>query len=163
MSLEVDSLIQQVIDKFVHRLFPAFVEPGFVACPDKHLPALLDAMTQAVSARGVDMELIDLRPEPAERLNGVTERLCESNRQSPNSALPPRLMVLVGFDLLEGHDHEEPTYPFRSEFQFDEQHLWLFVGHDRSRLGRLFHSHKLPLYMAARDLTPEPWRRSAAR
>ena len=158
MSHEIDSLLQQVIDKFVHRLFPALVEPGFVACPDKHLPALLDAMTQAVAARGVTLELIDLRPAHAELLDGVTERITASNRQPRDPSLPrDRLLVLVGFDLLEGRKHDEPTYPFRSEFQFDEHHLWLFVGRSRSRLARLFYSYKLPLYRAARDLTPDPW------
>ncbi|WP_156112225.1 hypothetical protein [Novilysobacter defluvii] len=155
---ETDAFIEQIVDKFVHRLFPSFVEPGFVACPDEHFPAFAAAMTRAAMARGVVTEVIDLRPAPAERLDEVTERIYVSNRQPLDPTSPPRLLVLVGFDLLEGHDHEEPTYPFRSEFQFDKQHLWLFVGRDRRRLGRLFHNRKLPLYRAAQDLTPQEWR-----
>ncbi|WP_152597989.1 hypothetical protein [Novilysobacter arseniciresistens] len=159
MSHETESILQQVVDKFVHRLFPSFVEPGFIACPDKHLPALLDAMTQAVAARGVTLEMIDLRPAPGELLDRVTVRIVTVNRQPQDTNLPPnRLLVLVGFDLLEGRKHDEPTYPFRSDFQFDRHHLWLFVGRNRNRLARLFHSRKLPLYLAARDLTPAEWR-----
>ena len=63
-----------------------------------------------------------------------------------------------GFDLLEGPGNDAPTYPFRSAFQFDEDHRWLFLGRDWQRLKRLFASYHLPLYQAASDLTPACWR-----
>lgn len=102
---KTDGLIQQIVDKFVHRLFPSFVEPGFVACPDKHLPELLAALTRAVAAQGVTTEVIDLRPAPAERLDDVTERIYASNQRPADPASSPCLLVLVGFDLLEGQNH----------------------------------------------------------
>ena len=54
--------------------------------------------------------------------------------------------------------HEGPTYPFRSQFQFDQKFLWLFIGRDASRMRFLFGSYRRPLYQAAGDITPEDWR-----
>lgn len=152
------AVIDSVIARFVHRLFPSYVNPAFVACPPDCTKAFLGALAHTVADRGVQTEVIDLRPSPATTLGQVTDRIYLSNRQSDEPACPRSLVVLLGFDLLEGHDREEPIYPFRSEFQFDERHLWLFLGHDRSRLARLFHNRKLPLYLAAGDLTPQEWR-----
>lgn len=153
-----DQLIQQIIGKFVHRLFPSFVEPGFLGCPPAWLSLFLTSLEQAVSERGVEIEIIDLRNAPAEALGEVTDRITAFNRSRGEPPKQRKLLVLLGFDLLEGDEREAPIYPFRSEFQFDERHIWLFVGNDRGRLARLFHSRKLPLYLAAQDLTPSQWR-----
>ncbi|KGO99843.1 hypothetical protein [Novilysobacter defluvii] len=153
-----EKLIEQVIGKFVHRLFPSFVEPGFLGCPSECWGAFLTSLDRAVSQRGVEVEVVDLRPAPAEALDEVTARITASNRRRAEPVTQRTLLVLLGFDLLEGHDRDAPIYPFRSEFQFDERHVWLFMGQDRSRLARLFHNRKLPLYLAAQDLTPPEWR-----
>lgn len=79
-------------------------------------------------------------------------------RRERNQAPAVQILALEGFDLLEGPDHDGPTYPFRSQFQFDEDYRWLFLGRDWRRLRRLFGSYRLPLYHAASDLTPDPWR-----
>jgi hypothetical protein len=160
LSAETAILIDRVTAEYVHRLFPEFRMPAFVSCPDDTCAqALLAAITGAANAKGVDTEVIDLRPAPAERLGGVTERLCDIPGRPAGEERPPRrLLALVGFDLLEGKENEAPTYPFRSKFQFDRDYVWLFVGLDWQRLRRLFGTYRLPLYSAASDLTPEPWR-----
>lgn len=141
-------------------MFPSFRMPCFLACPDDlHAQAVMAAIAQAAEAKGVATEVIDLRPAPAELLNRVTQRLCgfgggRDGRQAP----PVRVLALEGFDLLEGPGNDGPTYSFRSEFQFDEDFRWLFLGRDWHRLRRLFGSYRLPLYHAASDITPPPWR-----
>lgn len=152
------SLIDQIVGKFVHRLFPSFVEPGFLGCPPEYLTPFLISLEKAVTDRGTEIEIIDLRSAPAKVLGQVTDRITAGNRRRGEPVTQRKLLVLLGFDLLEGRERDEATYPFRSEFQFDERHIWLFVGHDRDRLARLFHSRKLPLYLAAQDLTPSEWR-----
>ena len=153
-----EKLIEQVIGKFVHRLFPSFVEPGFLGSPPECWSSFLSSLEQAASERGVETEIIDLRPAPAETLDKVTARITALNRRRGEPLQQRKLLVLLGFDLLEGHEREAPIYPFRSEFQFDQRHIWLFMGEDRSRLARLFHNRKLPLYLAAQDVTPPEWR-----
>jgi len=152
-------LVRRVVEKYVHRLFPAFRSPAYLACPDESTEsAAIAAIATAASAKGVSTEVIDLRPAPAERLNGVTDRLHGFHGPASEGA-DPTLLVLTGFDLLEGEQNEAPTYPFRSQLQFDQEHLWLFVGRDWKRLRRLFNSYSLPLYSAASSCTPEEWRR----
>lgn len=161
---ESERLVEQVAAEFVHHLFPSFHMPGFVACPDDICAqAVLAAITRAAGAKEVATEVIDLRPAPAELLDSVTQRLCGfQGRRERNQTPVVRVLALDGFDLLEGPDHDAPTYPFRSEFQFDEDYRWLFLGRDWRRLRRLFTSYRLPLYHAATDLTPEPWRTRGA-
>lgn len=61
----------------------------------------------------------------------ATGRFLVGNHRSKQEAAPSvRVLALDGFDLLEGEDNDEPVYPFRSQFQFDEDYLWLFVGRD---------------------------------
>jgi len=155
-----EALASQVTETFVHRLFPSYRDPSFLACPDDEIAAItLDAVTRAAKSKGVTSEIIDLRPAPADVLHGVTARLHEFNFL--RRAVPPRrrrLLVLEGFDRLEGRNRDEPTYQFRSKFQFDVQYLWLFVGRDWRRLSRMFYDRRLPLYRAASDVTPKPWR-----
>ncbi|GAB2507753.1 hypothetical protein GCM10027084_23260 [Pseudoxanthomonas sangjuensis] len=120
---------------------------------------MLAAISRAAGARGVATEIIDLRPAPTERLAEITKRLCGfEGRRERKDAPAVSVLVLDGFDLLEGADNEGPTYPFRSEFQFDEDFRWLFMGRDWRRLRRLFGTYRLPLYQAASDLTPKLWR-----
>lgn len=156
----LEAVVNQVTETFVHRLFPSYRDPSFLACPDDEIAAItLNALTRAAESKGVTSEIIDLRPAPADLLNGVTARLCDFD-VSRRGVAPHcrRLLVLEGFDRLEGGNRDEPTYQFRSKFQFDVQYLWLFAGRDWRRLSRMFHDRRLPLYHAASDVTPEPWR-----
>lgn len=157
---EGEVLAEQVATEFVHALFPSFRTPAFLACPDDLCAkAVLAAISRAAGARGVATEIIDLRPAPAELLAEITKRLCGLEGGHERKDAPAAsVLVLDGFDLLEGADNEGPTYPFRSEFQFDEDFRWLFMGRDWRRLRRLFGTYRLPLYQAASDLTPELWR-----
>lgn len=160
LTPERQFLAEQVAAEFVHGMFPSFRMPAFVACPnDCCAQAVLSAITLAAGRNGVATEVIDLRPAPAELLDGVTQRLCGFYGRSEGEEAPPRrVLALDGFDLLEGPENDAPTYPFRSEFQFDEDYLWLFLGRDWRRLRRMFGSYRLPLYHAASDITPVPWK-----
>lgn len=160
LSFEVARTVDQVASEFVHHMFPSFRMPCFLACPDDlHAQAIMVAIAQAAVAKGVATEVIDLRPAPAELLDGVTQRLCGfEGRRDQKQAAPVRVLALEGFDLLEGPGNDGPTYPFRSRFQFDEDFRWLFLGRDWHRLRRLFGSYRHPLYHAASDITPPPWR-----
>ena len=157
---EGEVLAERVASEFVHALFPSFRTPAFLACPDDLCAkAVLAAITHAAGARGVATEIIDLRPAPGELLDGITKRLCGFEGRRERKGVPAvSVLVLDGFDLLEGVDQDGPTYPFRSEFQFDEDFRWLFLGRDWGRLRRLFGTYRLPLYQVASDLTPESWR-----
>lgn len=162
LSAENERLIGDVVTQYVHRLFPSYRSPAYLSCQDNSCAQeMLAAITRAADAKDVDTEVVDLRSNPARLLNGVTERLREfdgKREQCQTEAI--RLLVLDGFDLLEGPDNDAPTYPFRSRFQFDEDHLWLFLGQDWRRLRRLFEDYQLPLYHAALDLTPAVWKRA---
>jgi len=131
-----------------------------LTCPSDALEReLLDALRVALDEKGFRLEEVDLQPAPAKRLNALTERLIPAGSSAdPPHRSPPTVLAVLGLDLLEGKRHDAPTYPFRSRFQFDRQYLWLFIGRDRERLGRLFNSRALPLYQAAMDITPEAWR-----
>ncbi|HEX7326290.1 MAG TPA: hypothetical protein VF292_13205 [Rhodanobacteraceae bacterium] len=158
-----NELIAEVVNAYVHRLFPDFRPAAYVACPDADVAVrCARAITQAAKKKGVASEIIDLRPAPATTLDTVTARLEPVNDRHPiDSDLPPRLLVLEGFDLLAGPRNDEPTYPFRANFQFDHEHLWLFTGRDWQKLSQLFGRYDLPLYHAASDITPSPWRTPA--
>lgn len=154
------TLIDTVTAQFVHRLFPGFRSPAYLACPDDCIEnAVITAIAEAASAKGVHTDVIDLRPTPAERLDAVTAQLHGFGDPGVSSGRSEAtLLVLKGFDLLEGKENDAPTYPFRSKFQFDQEHLWLFTGRDWQRLRRLFNNYSLPLYDAASNCTPEEWR-----
>ena len=160
MAFDHQLLAERVAAEYVHHLFPSFRTPAFVACPDDaSAGAVIDAIKRAASRKRVEMEVVDLRPDPAVRLDGVTQRLCGFyGPPKGEDTTPPRILTLDGFDLLEGAGTDAPTYPFRSEFQFDEDYLWLFMGRDWRRLRRMFGSYNLPLYLAATDITPAAWR-----
>lgn len=115
----------------------------------------------AAKRKRVITEIVDLRPDPATRLNQVTARLRDLNDRTKDNKQPwPVLLILEGFDLLEGSENDAPTFPFRSRFQFDQEHLWLFVGREWKRLRKIFGDRRLPLYRAASDVTPDIWRNS---
>jgi len=117
----LEAVVNQVTETFVHRLFPSYRDPSFLACPDDEIAAItLNAVTRAAESKGVTSEIIDLRPAPADLLNGVTARLRDFDT-SRRGVTPHcrRLLVLEGFDRLEGRNRDEPTYQFRSKFQFD--------------------------------------------
>ena len=157
------AIAEQVASAFIHRLAPAFRPPARLVCPsDEAELAVMEAVTAAASTRGITVEVIDVRPAPAERLDAITARLAASidEYQSAASESVPTLLILRGFDVFGDYTHEGPTYPFRSRFQFDKQFLWLFVGRDASRMRFLFGSHQRPLYRAAGDITPEDWQES---
>lgn len=156
----LEALASQVREAFVHRLFPSYGAPSFLACPDDASAAVvLEGITRAAERKGVTSEVIDLRSAPADVLNAVTSRLHDSCFLRRNPApRRRRLLVLEGFDRLEGRNCDEPTYQFRAKFQFDSHYIWLFVGRDWRRLSRMFYDRRLPLYRAASDVTPKPWR-----
>lgn len=147
------AIATQVAGGFLHHLAPSFRPPARLICPsDEAEQAVVDAVTQAAASRGVPVEIIDLRPAPAERLDAVTARLdgWRSRAVDGNPDAMPTLLILRGFDVFGDDTHEGPTYPFRSQFQFDQKFLWLFIGRDASRMRFLFGSYRRPLYQAAK-------------
>lgn len=156
----LEDIAAQVAGAFIHHLAPAFRPPARLVCPsDEAEQAVIDAVSQAAGERGLLVEVIDLRPAPAERLDAVTARLVGWKRVTGDGEPDaPTLLILRGFDVFGDDTHDAPTYPFRSKFQFDRQFLWLFVGRDASRMRFLFASYRRLLYQAAGDITPEAWR-----
>jgi hypothetical protein len=161
-SKEIGDLMDiatKVAQEFIHRLAPAFRPPARLVCPsDEAEQAVIDAVIRAATARGIPSEVIDLRPAPAERLDAVTARLDTNESRASDPTPPPTLLILRGFDVFGDDDHDAPTYPFRSEFQFDQKFLWLFIGRDWRRMHWLFGSYRRPLYHAADNITPPVWR-----
>lgn len=151
-------LVDEVADLFVHPAFARVCISRYVACPDdERARAVYGAVEQRARSAGVVTELVDLRPAPAERLNAVTERICE--RRWVRDGMPPtyeRVFVLDGFDLF--NEDDKATYPFRTEMQWDEHHGWLFMGRNLPALRNLFNNYRLALYGAATNITPEEWR-----
>ena len=157
----LEAAAAQVASGFIHHLAPAFRPPARLVCPSEEAEqAIVDAVTKTAAVRGSPVEVIDLRPAPAERLDAVTARLdgWRSGSVDSEAGTMPTLLILRGFDVFGDDTHDTPTYPFRSEFQFDRKFLWLFVGRDPSRMRFLFGSYRRPLYQAASDITPEDWR-----
>lgn len=156
----IRELAEQVAAEFVHRMFPSLRSPAYLACPDdESAERCCSALARAASKRRVETEVVDLRPAPAARLYSITARLRDINdRTNDYKYSRPTLLILDGFDLLEGSKNDAPTFPFRSRFQFDREHLWLFMGRDLKRLRRMFGDRRLPLYLAASNITPGPWR-----
>lgn len=160
----LDSAAAAVADDFIHRLAPAFRPPARLICPsDAAEQAVVAAVTRAATARGIPSEVIDLRSASADRLEAVTARLDGWRSVALDDARGnvPTLLILCGFDVFGGDDHDAPTYPFRSKFQFDQKFLWLFIGRDWRRMAWLFGSTRRPLYQAAGDITPPAWRAPA--
>lgn len=154
----LDAIAEQCASVFIHRLAPASRPPARLVCPtDEAEQAVVGAVTRAAAARGIPVEVIDLRPAPIERLDAVTARLGGWSEGAANndSGPMPTLLILRGFDVFGDKTQDAPTYPFRSKFQFDRQFLWLFIGRDASRLRFLFGSPQRPLYQAASDITPQ--------
>ena len=150
-----------VAQGFVHHLAPAFRPPARLICPsDAAEQAVIEAVIQVATARGIPCEVIDLRPAPAERLAAVTARLdgWDGDSSQDASQTMPAVLILRGFDVFGDDAHDAPTYPFRSQFQFDRKFLWLFIGRDWRRMQWLFGSCRRPLYHAAGDITPAEWR-----
>lgn len=160
MIRTLEAIAQEVASGFVHHLAPSFRPPARMVCPtDEAEQAVIDAVTQAATDRSIPVEVIDLRPAPAERLDAVTARLDGwGGALSHDASTVPTLLILSGFDVFGDEASESPTYPFRSDFQFDRKFLWLFIGRDPARMRFLFASYRRPLYQAAGDITPEDWR-----
>jgi hypothetical protein len=151
----------EIANGFIHHLAPAFRPPASLVCPsDVAEQAVVEAVTRAARARGIPTEMVDLRSTPVERLDAVTARLdgWRSVTLDGDSGAVPTLLILRGFDVFGDDDHDAPTYPFRSRFQFDRKFLWLFIGRDWRRMWWLFGSYRRPLYQAAHDITPDTWR-----
>lgn len=155
----IQAIADEVAARFVHRLFSSLCRPAYLACPDDACAELCQrTIAKAAKERMIETEIVDLQPAPAARLDAITARLRDVNDRTPYERPPRRtLLILDHFDLLEGRRNEAPTFPFRSRFQFDEAHLWLFMGRDVNRLRRMFGNHSLPLYAAASNITPDPW------
>lgn len=161
VSRTLQAIAEQVAGDYIHRLAPSFRPPARLICPsDEAELTTVDAVVRAAVARSIPVEVIDLRPAPVERLDAITARLEISRGETADSSSAPTLLILCGFDIFGDDAHDEPTYPFRSEFQLDQSFLWLFVGRDASRMRFLFSSHHRPLYEAAGDITPKDWRPS---
>lgn len=135
--------------------------PCRLVCPsDEAEDAVIEALSAGAKENNVPVEVIDVRPAPAERLEAVTARVTDWKGR-PETRAPdfvPTLLILRGFDVFGDKQHEDPTYPFRSDFQFDEAFRWVFLGRDRKRMSFLFNSCERPLYHAAMDITPAAWR-----
>lgn len=160
VTRSIETIAAQVAGGFIHHLTPAFRPPARLMCPsDEAEQAVVDAVTQAAAIMGIQVDVIDLRPAPDERLDTVTARLDGWGNSAVDVApdAMPALLILRGFDVFGDDAHETPTYPFRSKFQFDRKFLWLFIGRDSSRMRFLFGSHRRPLYQAAVDITPGDW------
>ena len=145
----------------VVRKFMTLWMPSRVVCPSEDAEnAVVETLSNAAIERNVPVEVIELRPAPAERLEAVTERLAgwRGQPEKRGPACVHTLLILRGFDVFGDKQHEEPTYPFRSSFQFDEEFRWVFLGRDGERMRFLFNSYERPLYLAAMDITPEAWR-----
>lgn len=145
----------------VTRAFTTLWMPSRVVCPSEDAEeAVVGALSTAAIQRNVPVETIDLRPAPAERLEAVTARLAgwRGRPETRDPAFVHSLLILRGFDVFGDKEHEEPTYPFRSNFQFDEEFRWVFLGRSDERMRFLFSSYERPLYLAAVDITPEAWR-----
>lgn len=154
---------ERVAAQVTNELAPSFRVPLRLVCPSREAEqAVLGAVTRAAQTRQIPVEVIDLEPDPAGRLNSLTSQLDDWDAIKSGSPHPtmPTLLILRGFDAFGDDRHEDPTYPFRSKFQFDEKFLWLFMGHDESRMRFLFESYRRPLYQAAVDITPAIWRSS---
>ncbi|MEN1925042.1 hypothetical protein [Luteimonas qiangzhengi] len=145
----------------VARGFTTLWMPSQVVCPSEIAEeAVVRALSTAALQRDVPFETIDLRPAPAERLEAVTARLAgwRGRPETRDPTFVRSLLILRGFDVFGDEQHEEPTYPFRSNFQFDEEFRWVFLGRNDERMRFLFSSYERPLYLAAMDITPEAWR-----
>lgn len=154
----LQAIAEQVAGDFIHRLAPAWRPPARLVCPSEEAEqAVVDAVTRAAAARGIPVEVIDVRPAPAERLDAITARLGTSEGETGDNGLIPTLLILRGFDVFGDDIHDGPTYPFRCEFQFDGNFLWLFIGRNASRMDFLFCSYQRPLYQAAGNITPKDW------
>lgn len=159
---EMQQIIERISADYVHRLYPSLRRPAYVALPTSEAELHLISAIEVRAARtGIAVEVIDLTPDPGSVLSGLTTRLrsygtigSERTTEPPGSTTQ---LILRGFDCLEGDRNDAPTYPFRSVFQFDEAHLWLFLGRSHARLARIFDSHSKPLWRAAACLTPKRW------
>ena len=49
----LEAVTNQVTETFVHRLFPSYRDPSFLACPDDEIATItLDAVTRAAESKG---------------------------------------------------------------------------------------------------------------
>jgi len=86
---DAQSLADQVATAFVHRLFPSLRSPAFLACPDDECAVICrTAITAAAKKKRVKTEFIDLRPNPAARLNQITARLRDIQRPHDRRQAP---------------------------------------------------------------------------
>lgn len=96
VDVTLQAIATQVAGDFIHRLAPAFRPPARLVCPsDEAEQAILEAVTQAAIARGILVEVIDVRPAPAERLDAVTARLGTWGSETDDSDSVPTLLIAV--------------------------------------------------------------------
>ena len=158
MARTLQAVAEQIAVDFIHRLAPAFRPPARLVCPsDEAEQAVVDAVTHAAAARRIRVDVIDVRPAPAERLDAITARLKTTESETTENGPMPVLLMFLGFDVFGDETRDAPTYPFRSIFQFDRKFLWLFIGRDPVRMRFLFGNDRRPLYLAAVDITPRDW------
>nr|WP_229238189.1 hypothetical protein [Dyella amyloliquefaciens] len=163
---KIEAIAERIADHVTYRLTVSLGLPARLVCPsDEAEQAVVDAVARVATVREILVEVIDLRPAPAERLDAVTARLDGWESRAAKNALDPMRTLLIprGFDVFGDDAHDGPIYPFRFKFQFDRKFLWLFVGQDASRMRFLFDSGQRPLYRAAGDITPEDWQQESRR
>lgn len=108
----IHELAEQIAAEFVRRLFPSLRLPAYLACPNDESAECCRTAIAAAAKKKVKTELIDLNPAPTARLNNVTARLRDINDRTNGDMHPwPTLLILDGFDLLEGHKNDAPTFP----------------------------------------------------
>lgn len=104
----IEAVTEHVAGAFIHHLAPAFRSPARLVCPSGEAEqAVVDAVSQAAAALGIPVEVIDLRPAPAERLDAVTARLDGWHGSlDRNADTSPTLLILRGFDVFGDDDRD---------------------------------------------------------
>ena len=67
---------ERVAAQVTNELAPSFRVPLWMVCPSREAEqAVLGAVTRAAQTRQIPVEVIDLEPDPAGRLNSLTSQL----------------------------------------------------------------------------------------
>lgn len=78
----LQAIAEKVAGDFIYRLVPALRLPARIVCPsDEAEQAVVDADARAAAVRGIPVEVIDVLPAPAERLDAVMA-MCNFSRNA---------------------------------------------------------------------------------
>lgn len=87
---------ERVAAQVTNELAPSFRVPLRLVCPSREAEqAVLGAVTRAAQTRQIPVEVIDLEPDPAGRLNSLTSQLDDWDAiksSSPHPTMPTLLM-----------------------------------------------------------------------